>query len=180
MLDFQRVPALVGHQSADVDGKVLLIRQRRHQREHQPIELGRLVQIARQLVLGAHRLRDKVLAVVVFQRHFVEVLVAPLLVPVVVIVLVDVPRIVLAEEVDFLVAVEVAHVDLFQGDRRVHTLHRQIEIGHHVLPLVPVVHLYRKETIRTGVWRRNKRVPYCCRLGCTQASRTYANRLRGH
>lgn len=186
VLDFQRVLALVGHQRAHIDREILFVGQRRYERQHQSIILGRLEQIGGQFVQRTHAIRHNVLAVVVLQWHFIEIFVAPLLVAIVFVILFRVSVIVFAQKMDFLISIQVSHVNLLQCHRCIHTLGGQAEFRHQIFPFVAVIYLAMYETPFTIVEQTEIHVSFGLyslwpihhvRI---QLNRIYANRFRDH
>lgn len=83
---------------------------------------------------------------VVLQRHFIEIFVAPLLVTIVFVILFRISVIVFAQKMYFLISIQVSHVNLLQCHRCIHTLCRQTEFGHQIFPFIAVIYLKMNET----------------------------------
>lgn len=121
-IDLERMLAFVRHQCADINSKVLFVRQGRHQRHQQPIVLGWLMQIGGHFKDRSHLFGYAVLGVVILKRHFVDqILVVPFLVAIVIVCVIR-PVIVFGHEMKLLVSIQIPHVDLLYGDRSVYTL----------------------------------------------------------
>ena len=53
LAELQSVPALVGEERAHIDGKVLLVGERRQQGEAQPVVISFLIEVGGEAVVGA-------------------------------------------------------------------------------------------------------------------------------